>query len=91
MSCCTSTGCFDRVPLPGGGWACRAALEDGRLRDATPSTTPALAATRRLGWSRGAVLPGPQCGCRAYSPGPGGLTERRCHVATCGHVWNPEA
>jgi hypothetical protein len=90
VSCCTTTHCLDRIPLAGGGWACWAALEDGRLHDATPSTTPPATTTRRPGWSRGAVVACPSCGGRAYSPGPNGLPQRRCHAAECGHIWNPE-
>jgi hypothetical protein len=89
MSCCTTTDCLDRVPLPGGGWTCRSLLEAGRLRDAAAATVPTTT-TRRPGWSRGAVLPCPRCGGRPYSPGPAGLPQRRCHAAECGHIWNPE-
>ena len=90
MSCCTTTDCLDRVLLPGGGWACRTALASGRLLDTTKREGATLApGPRRPGWSRGAVLPCPRCGCRAYAPGPNGLPERRCHAV--GHVWDPEA
>lgn len=82
-TCCTPTRCQDRVDLPDGRWACRMALRQGLLATAAPEPS----AVRRPGWSRGAVLPCPACGCRAHVAGPA-FPERRCHG--CGNTFNPE-
>lgn len=33
VRCCTPTTCEHRVPIQGGGWACRDLLERGLLKD----------------------------------------------------------
>lgn len=86
MTCCAATRCNDRVPLPDGGWACRTALRRGWLSG--PVAQPTALDPRRPGWSRGAVLPCPACGCRAHMAGPA-FPQRRCHG--CGQVFDPEA
>jgi hypothetical protein len=85
MTCCPGPACANRVPQPDGGWACRRLLALGLLQEHAPPPPPT---EHQPGWSSTAVLPCPRCGCRAYSPGPGGLPERRCWA--CQNVFNPE-
>jgi len=85
---CPPARCERRATLAAGGWACTWLNRLGVLDAAAPAP-PAEERVRVAGWSRGAVIQCPDCGCRAYSAGPAGLPERRCRE--CGCVWNPEA